>query len=155
MEQISEERERMELSPLAEEMLGEMVRLAEEGENGRKNTVRLQELGNEMHLSQPSVARTVQTLSLWQYVELHRFGVAELTEKGREWGTYFRRRQKTARLFFDALVGEENDCDLEKLTRCLSKRTVDAMERYLEAQQKQEEPCAAPNGDIPKASGEP
>lgn len=95
--------------------------------------VRVNELADQLHVQSPSVSRTVRKLADLGYVKYHKYGVIQLTESGRQLGSYLLDRHETVEKFLQNLGVVENLLrDTELIEHYLSHNTLQAMETWNE-----------------------
>ncbi len=91
----------------------------------KEGYARVSRLAEELNVQAPSVSRTIQKLNDLGYVEYHRYGIIQLTEKGIQCGKYLLSRHETVELFLRNLgAGQNAFVDTELMEHHLSRNTV-------------------------------
>ncbi|MGI6358306.1 MAG: metal-dependent transcriptional regulator [Bacillota bacterium] len=91
----------------------------------KEGYARVSRLAVELNVQAPSASRTIQKLSDLGYVEYHRYGIIQLTEKGIERGQYLLCRHETVEQFLRNLgAGKNAFVDAELMEHHLSRNTV-------------------------------
>ncbi len=112
------------LTPSMEDYLEMIYRLClEEG------YTRVNNLADELNVQAPSVSRVIRKLSDLGFVKNHKYGIIQLTERGRGTGSYLLARHETVELFLKNLgVGDGLFVDAELIEHHLSRKTVRLLE---------------------------
>lgn len=108
------------------EMIARSIR-----ENG---FVRVTELAEELNVKPSSVSKMIMRLSNLGFLDYEKYGVIQLTEKGRQLGEYLLWRHNVIHRFFLLLSGEDGNTsfvETERTEHLLSERTVKGMEAVL------------------------
>lgn len=120
--QLANQREG-QLTPALEDYLEMTCRLC--AHSGYARIGRLSEL---LHVKPPSASKMVFKLASLGYLRYDRYGVIQLTERGKEFGEYLLRRHKTVETFLE-LIGSANPLEeAELIEHTLSASTVAALD---------------------------
>lgn len=115
--------ERNVLSHSMEDYLEMACRLSE----GRGYT-RINDLASALNVQPPSVSKMVQKLSELGYLNYKKYGVVELTGKGRELGDYLLKRHKTVEGFLQIIGVTEGILEeTEKIEHNVSETTLERL----------------------------
>lgn len=108
------------LTPGMEDYLEMAYRLARD-----KGYTRIGLLSNALNVQPPSASKMVQKLAEAGYMHYEKYGMIELTEEGRQLGTYLLRRHETIAEFL-SIIGVTQDIleETEKIEHYLSMHTV-------------------------------
>ena len=114
------------LSPSLEDYLEELYRFSLS-----QNIVRVTDISQKLRVSLPSVSKALGKLKAEQYIHYQRYGVINLTSKGREMGSFLVERNRLLQEFFTLICA---DCDVaaeaEAIEHYLSKETINSI-RFL------------------------
>ncbi len=135
------------MTPAAEDYLEMIYRLTFTGENeeaAAPRPVRICELAERLHVSPSSASRMAQSMSLSGHIDFKRYGFITLTQSGLEAGAYLIHRHKIVLAFLEWLHAGEaaQNCfeETERIEHYLSRETVAAMERKMEAVKEEKPP---------------
>ena len=103
------------LSPSLEDYLEEVYRLSQ-----HSNTVRVTDISNKLNVSLPSVTKAFQKLRDQHYIIYQPYGEVELTDNGRELGSFLVKRNQLLQDFLELIC-----------SRCDFAAEAEAMEHYL------------------------
>ncbi|NLY54067.1 MAG: MarR family transcriptional regulator [Firmicutes bacterium] len=93
--------------------------------------VRVNNLAEQLNVQAPSVSRTVRRLAEKGYVNYHKYGVIELTDKGKELGEYLLARHQTIESFLRYLgVADSLLKETELIEHYLGPDTVRQMKMW-------------------------
>lgn len=116
------------LTPAMEDYLEMIFRLG--------GSVRVKTLAGNLNVSPPSASKMAENLRTRGYVSFERYGLIELTGKGKEYGGYLLRRHDIVRRFLRALNGEDESLEeAERLEHCLRPGTVQKLEALIQREQ--------------------
>lgn len=114
------------LSPSLEDYLEELYRFSLSND-----IVRVTDISHKLCVSLPSVSKALRKLKADQYIYYHRYGVINLTGKGREMGSFLVERNRLLQEFFTLICAQ---CDVvaeaEAIEHYLSKETIHSI-RFL------------------------
>ena len=114
------------LSPSLEDYLEELYRFSLS-----QNIVRVTDISQKLRVSLPSVSKALGKLKTEQYIHYQRYGVINLTSKGREMGSFLVERNRLLQEFFTLICA---DCDVaaeaEAIEHYLSTETINSI-RFL------------------------
>lgn len=109
------------VTPSMEDYLEMAYRLS----RGKRYT-RISDLAGALNVQPPSASRMAQKLAEASYITYEKYGVIELTEKGRRLGSYLLKRHETIAEFLQMIgVTEGLLEETEKIEHSLSKKTVE------------------------------
>lgn len=98
------------------------------------SNVRITDIAEVLQISKPSVNRAVNTLKKHGFVEHEPYGGISLTDMGRAEGEQMYKRHRMIKRFLVEILSVNND-EAEKeagaLERCMSRSTVNLMEKYI------------------------
>lgn len=124
------------LSPSLEDYLEELYRFSLSND-----IVRVTDISQKLRVSLPSVSKALGKLKADQYIHYQRYGVINLTSKGREMGNFLVERNRLLQEFFTLICA---DCDVaaeaEAIEHYLSKETIDSI-RFLVGFMKNHSEC--------------
>lgn len=112
------------LSPSLEDYLEEVYRLSQ-----HSNTVRVTDISNKLNVRLPSVTKAFQKLRDQHYIIYQPYGEVELTDKGRELGSFLVKRNQLLQDFLELICSK---CDFaaeaEAMEHYLSRETILAIQ---------------------------
>lgn len=112
------------LSPSLEDYLEELYRFSL-----YNNIVRATDLSRKLRVSPPSVSRALRKLKAGQYIQYQRYGIINLTDKGKKTGNFLVERNKLLQEFLTLLC---TNCDIaaeaEAMEHYLSKDTIKSIQ---------------------------
>jgi DtxR family Mn-dependent transcriptional regulator len=108
------------LSPSLEDYLEELYRFSLSND-----VVRVTDISRKLNVSLPSVSKALRKLKAGQYINYQRYGIINLTDKGRKTGNFLVERNKILQEFLTLICA---DCDIaaeaEAMEHYLSKETI-------------------------------
>ena len=114
-----------ELTSAMEDYLEMIARIENRGES-----VRVIDLSRLLHVKASSVTKMVQQLAASDFVQTHKYGAVELSDKGRAVGEYLLYRHEVLRKFLCLLNHSENELEqAEKIEHYLDERTIKNLEK--------------------------
>lgn len=104
-----------------EDYLEMIYRLAQE-----KGYTRMGDLATALNVQPPSASKMVQKLAEMGYLQFEKYGVVELSKKGREHGQYLLKRHETLEHFL-AIIGVKEQLleETEKIEHYISPETIE------------------------------
>lgn len=91
---------------------------------------RVNQLADVLNVQAPSVSRVIKKLSDYGYVNYHKYGIIQLTEKGESSGSYLLARHETVEQFLRNLgAGDSLFVDTELIEHHLSRNTIMLLEK--------------------------
>lgn len=116
------------LSPSLEDYLEELYRFSL-----YNDIVRVTDLSRKLRVSPPSVSRALRKLKAGQYIHYQRYGIINLTDKGRKTGNFLVERNKLLQEFLTLICA---NCDIaaeaEAMEHYLSKGTITSIQLLVE-----------------------
>ena len=106
------------LSPSLEDYLEEIYRFSLS-----LDTVRVTDLSKKLNVALPSVTKALYKLRDEHYIHYERYGEIELTEKGKDFGSYLVTRNQLLQEFLDLIC-----------SKCSFAAEAEAMEHYLSSE---------------------
>lgn len=108
------------ITPSMEDYLEMIYRLARE-----KGYTRMGDLATALNVQPPSASKMVQKLAEMGYLQFEKYGVIELSRKGREHGKYLLKRHETLERFLGIIgVKEQLLEETEKIEHYISPETI-------------------------------
>lgn len=93
--------------------------------------IRINSLAEQLNVKAPSASKVVQKLSQTGYINYEKYGIIQLTEKGRDIGEFLWQRHKTLETFLKNLGVKENLLlDTELIEHHLSMETLNLIELF-------------------------
>lgn len=115
------------LTPSLEDYLEEVYRFSLTSE-----TVRVTDISNKLNVSRPSVSKALMRLKEKEYISYKPYGTIELTNKGKETGSFLVERNRILQDFISLICAR---CDIaaeaEAMEHYLSKETIMSIERLV------------------------
>jgi DtxR family Mn-dependent transcriptional regulator len=112
------------LSPSLEDYLEELYRFSLSND-----IVRVTDISRKLNVSLPSVSKALRKLKAGQYINYQRYGIINLTDKGRKTGNFLVERNKILQEFLTLICA---DCDIaaeaEAMEHYLSKKTIESIQ---------------------------
>jgi DtxR family Mn-dependent transcriptional regulator len=112
------------LSPSLEDYLEELYRFSLSND-----IVRVTDISRKLNVSLPSVSKALRKLKAGQYINYQRYGIINLTDKGRKTGNFLVERNKILQEFLTLICA---DCDIaaeaEAMEHYLSKETIKSIQ---------------------------
>lgn len=112
------------LSPSLEDYLEELYRFSLSND-----IVRVTDISRKLNVSLPSVSKALRKLKAGQYINYQRYGIINLTDKGRDTGNFLVERNKILQEFLTLICA---DCDIaaeaEAMEHYLSKETIKSIQ---------------------------
>lgn len=112
------------LSPSLEDYLEELYRFSLSNA-----IVRVTDISRKLNVSLPSVSKALRKLKAGQYINYQRYGIINLTDKGRNTGNFLVERNKILQEFLTLICA---DCDIaaeaEAMEHYLSKETIKSIQ---------------------------
>jgi DtxR family Mn-dependent transcriptional regulator len=112
------------LSPSLEDYLEELYRFSL-----YNDIVRVTDISRKLSVSLPSVSRALRKLKAGQYINYQRYGIINLTDKGRKIGNFLVERNKLLQEFLTLICA---NCDIaaeaEAMEHYLSKNTIKSIQ---------------------------
>jgi DtxR family Mn-dependent transcriptional regulator len=112
------------LSPSLEDYLEELYRFSLSND-----IVRVTDISRKLNVSLPSVSKALRKLKAGQYINYQRYGIINLTDKGRKTGNFLVERNKILQEFLTLICA---DCDIaaeaEAMEHYLSKETIESIQ---------------------------
>jgi DtxR family Mn-dependent transcriptional regulator len=112
------------LSPSLEDYLEELYRFSLSND-----IVRVTDISRKLNVSLPSVSKALRKLKAGQYINYQRYGIINLTDKGRKTGNFLVERNKILQEFLTLICAE---CDIaaeaEAMEHYLSKETIKSIQ---------------------------
>ncbi len=114
------QRETTAITASMEDYLEMIYRLARE-----KGYTRIGDLATALNVQPPSASKMVQKLAEMGYLQFEKYGVIELSKKGREHGRYLLKRHETLERFL-AIIGVKEQLleETEKIEHYISPETI-------------------------------
>ncbi|HHV16770.1 MAG TPA: transcriptional regulator MntR [Gelria sp.] len=114
------QRETTAITASMEDYLEMIYRLARE-----KGYTRISDLATALNVQPPSASKMVQKLAEMGYLQFEKYGVIELSKKGREHGRYLLKRHETLERFL-AIIGVKEQLleETEKIEHYISPETI-------------------------------
>lgn len=123
-----------DLTPSMEDYLEMAFRLTRD-----KGYTRIGDLADGLNVQPPSASKMVQKLSEMGYLKYEKYGVIELTDQGRELGTYLLSRHKTVEQFLTIIGVTKNVLeDTEKIEHNISEETLHCFDLFVKFIQQNE-----------------
>jgi len=120
--------EGQDLTPSMEDYIEMLFRLTSD-----KPYVRLSDLASALNVQPPSATRMIQRLSESGYVMYQKYGILELTELGRNTGSYLLARHNCIEKFLRLLGVRENALkDTERIEHIISDELVSRINCFVE-----------------------
>lgn len=123
------------LSPSLEDYLEELYRFSL-----YNDIVRVTDISRKLNVSLPSVSRALRKLKAGQYINYQRYGIINLTDKGRKTGNFLVERNKLLQEFLTLICA---NCDIaaeaEAMEHYLSKDTIKSIQILVRFMQDQPE----------------
>lgn len=118
-----------QLTAAGEDYLEMIFRLSKE-----KGYARVSELSAALHVQPPAATRMVQRLSELKLILYEKYGVLNLTDKGKEIGDYLLQRHNTVERFLKIMGVAEAEVleETEKVEHTLSKNTLRCLSLFIE-----------------------
>ncbi|MGI6449463.1 MAG: metal-dependent transcriptional regulator [Desulfitobacteriia bacterium] len=115
------------LTPSLEDYLEEVFRFSLASDN-----IRVTDISNKLNVSLPSVSKALMKLKEKEYILYKPYGTIELTDKGKERGSFLVARNRLLQEFLSLICVR---CDLaaeaETIEHYLSQETIDAIQRLV------------------------
>lgn len=93
--------------------------------------VKVREIADALNVKPSSASKMLQKLGDMAYLEVKKYGIIKVTEKGENTGSYLLHRHQVVNNFLCALNGTEDELtQTEKIEHFLEKRTVENMEKF-------------------------
>ncbi|EIW22832.1 metal-dependent transcriptional regulator [Pelosinus fermentans] len=112
------------LSPSLEDYLEELYRFSL-----YNDIVRVTDISRKLNVSLPSVSKALRKLKAGQYINYQRYGIIDLTDKGKKTGNFLVERNKILQEFLTLICA---DCDIaaeaEAMEHYLSKQTIKSIQ---------------------------
>jgi Mn-dependent DtxR family transcriptional regulator len=117
------------LTAAGEDYLEMIFRLSKE-----KGYARGSELSAALNVQPPAATRMVQRLAELKLIEYEKYGVLNLTDKGREIGEFLLQRHGTVERFLKIMGVTEDDVleETEKVEHTMSKNTLRCLSLFIE-----------------------
>ncbi len=123
------------LSPSLEDYLEELYRFSL-----YNDIVRVTDISRKLNVSLPSVSRALRKLKAGQYINYQRYGIINLTDKGKKTGNFLVERNKLLQEFLTLICA---NCDIaaeaEAMEHYLSKDTIKSIQILVRFMQDQPE----------------
>ncbi|MDF2634314.1 MAG: iron (metal) dependent repressor, DtxR family [Pelosinus sp.] len=123
------------LSPSLEDYLEELYRFSL-----YNDIVRVTDISRKLSVSLPSVSRALRKLKAEQYINYQRYGIINLTDKGRKMGNFLVERNKLLQEFLTLICA---NCDIaaeaEAMEHYLSKDTIRSIQLLVKFMQDHQE----------------
>ncbi len=109
------------ITPSMEDYLEMIYRLAQE-----KGYTRMGDLATALNVQPPSASKMVQKLAEMGYLQFEKYGVIELSKKGRKHGQYLLKRHETLERFL-GIIGVKDQLleETEKIEHYISPETIE------------------------------
>lgn len=116
------------LSPSLEDYLEEIYRFSLS-----PGTVRVTDISNKLQVALPSVTKALYRLRDQNYIKYERYGEIQLTDQGKDHGSYLVSRNQLLQEFL-ALIGSKcnYEAEAEAMEHYLSKETIKAIQVLVE-----------------------
>ncbi|NLI93308.1 MAG: DNA-binding protein [Peptococcaceae bacterium] len=116
------------LSPSLEDYLEEIYRFSLS-----LDTVRVTDISNKLKVALPSVTKALYKLRDQNYIQYERYGEIQLTDKGKEYGSYLVNRNQLLQEFLALICSKCNfAAEAEAMEHYLSTATIDAIKILVE-----------------------
>jgi Mn-dependent DtxR family transcriptional regulator len=117
------------LTAAGEDYLEMIFRLSKE-----KGYARVSELSAALNVQPPAATRMVQRLAELKLIEYEKYGVLNLTDKGKEIGEYLLQRHGTVERFLKIMGVTEEEVleETEKVEHTMSKNTLRCLSLFIE-----------------------
>ena len=124
--QLIEQEKAATLTPSMEDYLEMIYRRSIEDE-----ALRVNQLADQLNVQAPSVTRILGRLSALGYIKHHRYGLIELTDKGRKQGKFLLDRHRSVEAFLTALGIDTAFEDAELIEHHITGETLTSLELWL------------------------
>jgi|GEM_PF-83652 len=124
--QLIEQEKTTVLTPSMEDYLEMVYR-----QSMKDSVIRVNQLAEQLNVQAPSVTRTLRKLATLGFIKHHRYGLIELTDKGRARGRYLLDRHETVEAFLVALGVGSAFVDAELIEHHITGETLDTLELWL------------------------
>lgn len=116
-----------ELTPSMEDYIEMIYRIS-----GKTGYTRVNDLADKLNVQPPSVTKMMQKLKEKSLLKYEKYGMIELTEKGKELGEFFLERHNTLKQFLSLLgIKEDLQKDVERLEHFVSFNTFQVIDDFV------------------------
>lgn len=115
------------LTPSLEDYLEEVYRFSL-----KDDSIRVTDISNKLNVSLPSVSKALMRLKEKEYISYQPYGTIELTEKGKELGSFLVERNRLLQEFLLLICARcDIDAEAEAMEHYLSIATIDSIQKLV------------------------